>query len=187
MRFISELGWSLSNCDVRFLSVHPSISEMMSRDRGRRKGPHPDSCATTDAGLLDRLFKGAAGLRAAPVASSDPCRTNARQPCHRELQDRDPGRSNLLPVGEKFIKLPDCTPDIVNRLTTRSPASNTSSIVSKGPFLPGIERFAQAALYRATTPALSNGSGEYPYNSTLASYMLRYPSRSAALRRGGLR
>jgi hypothetical protein len=44
------------------------------------------------------------------------------------------------------MKLADCTPDIVNRLTTRSPASNTSSIVSNGPPLPGIERFAQALL-----------------------------------------
>jgi len=36
------------------------------------------------------------------------------------------------------MKLPDCTPDIVNRLTTRSSASNTSLIASKGPLQPGI-------------------------------------------------
>jgi hypothetical protein len=76
-----------------------------------------------------------------------------------------PGRSYLLPVGGKLMRLPDCTPDIVNRLTTRSPASSTFSIVSKGPFSPGIERFAQAPLYRATMPALSSGSVEYPCNT----------------------
>ena len=49
----------------------------------------------------------------------------------------------------------------------------------QGTFLAG-QRFAQAPLYRATMPALSSGSAEYPCNSTLASYIFRYPSRSPA-------
>jgi len=63
-----------------------------------------------------------------------------------KFKDGDSRQIVLFPVGAKFMKVPDCTPDIINRLTTRSPASKTSSIVSKGPSLPGIERFAQMFL-----------------------------------------
>jgi hypothetical protein len=45
---MSEMGYSLPDCDVRVASVHPSISDIMRQRRERRNGPISEVPASLD-------------------------------------------------------------------------------------------------------------------------------------------
>ena len=102
----------LSNCDVRFASVHPPISDMMLKRPERRNGPEAD-------------------IRNGPKADHAYSRRLRRQfagSVSRQARAR-PKRGGALEIGRE-IRRPRCTWRVISSAkTSPSPRSRASSVV----------------------------------------------------------